>query len=159
VLLEALRVGGVYPVTDTARVCLTRRRDFNGSGKARSASSKKNTFKAHTTRRPEHKKCSDLSLKDLWPWRPSGLPGGRRTLAYFNTGIAVETKADNTPVTRADRESEEVFRERITRMLSESSIIGERRRRDRRQQGLPLDHRPDRSALKLSSTACRFSAC
>jgi len=29
VLLEALRVGGVFPVTDPARVCLTRRRDFN----------------------------------------------------------------------------------------------------------------------------------
>lgn len=29
VLIEALRQGGVYPVTDPKRLCLTRRRDFN----------------------------------------------------------------------------------------------------------------------------------
>ncbi|HEY3320226.1 MAG TPA: suppressor of fused domain protein [Planctomycetota bacterium] len=29
VLLEALRAGGVYPVSDPLRLCLTRRRDFN----------------------------------------------------------------------------------------------------------------------------------
>jgi len=29
VLLEALRVGGVFPVTDSKRTCLTRRRDFH----------------------------------------------------------------------------------------------------------------------------------
>src|SRR6266566_9095998 len=51
--------------------------------------------------------------------------GGRRTLTYFNTGVAVETKSDNTPVTRADRESEEVIRERIKRSFPEHAIIGE----------------------------------
>ena len=34
---------------------------------------------------------------------------GRRTLAYFNTRVAVETKADNTPVTCADRETKRPF--------------------------------------------------
>jgi histidinol phosphatase-like enzyme (inositol monophosphatase family) len=51
--------------------------------------------------------------------------GGRRTLAYFNAGVAVETKADNTPVTLADREAEQVIRERIARSFPSHSIIGE----------------------------------
>ena len=51
--------------------------------------------------------------------------GGRRTLAYFNTGIAVEIKADQTPVTQADREAEAVIRERITRSFPDHSILGE----------------------------------
>jgi len=50
---------------------------------------------------------------------------GRRTLAYFNTGVAVEIKADDTPVTRADRESEQLIRERIARSYPEHSILGE----------------------------------
>jgi histidinol-phosphatase len=51
--------------------------------------------------------------------------GGRRTLAYFNTGVAVEWKADKTPVTRADRESEEVIRAQIARYYPDHSIVGE----------------------------------
>ena len=51
--------------------------------------------------------------------------GGRRTLAYFNSGVAVETKADNTPVTCADREAEEVIRARILRSFPTHSIMGE----------------------------------
>ena len=51
--------------------------------------------------------------------------GGRRTLTYFNTGVAVETKSDNTPVTCADRESEQVIRDRITRSFPDHSIVGE----------------------------------
>src|SRR4051812_25495164 len=50
---------------------------------------------------------------------------GRRTLAYFNADVAVETKADATPVTRADREAEEVIRERIHRFFPDHSILGE----------------------------------
>jgi histidinol-phosphatase len=51
--------------------------------------------------------------------------GGRRTLAYFNTGVAVEVKADDTPVTCADRESEQIIRERITRSFPDHTILGE----------------------------------
>ncbi len=51
--------------------------------------------------------------------------GGRRTLAYFNAGVAVETKADNTPVTRADRESEEIIRARILKTYPTHGILGE----------------------------------
>jgi myo-inositol-1(or 4)-monophosphatase len=50
---------------------------------------------------------------------------GRRTLAYFNAEVSVETKADATPVTRADREAEEVIRQRIARFFPGHSIIGE----------------------------------
>jgi histidinol-phosphatase len=51
--------------------------------------------------------------------------GGKRTLAYFNTGVEVETKNNNTPVTIADREAELVIRERIKRDYKSHSIIGE----------------------------------
>ncbi|HEV2294306.1 MAG TPA: histidinol-phosphatase [Tepidisphaeraceae bacterium] len=51
--------------------------------------------------------------------------GGRRTLAYFNTNIAVETKSDDTPVTLADREAEQVIRARIAKTFPTHSILGE----------------------------------
>lgn len=50
---------------------------------------------------------------------------GRGTLAYFNAGVVVETKADDTPVTRADREAEEVIRRRIAQFFPSHSILGE----------------------------------
>lgn len=50
---------------------------------------------------------------------------GRRTLAYFNTGVEVETKADDSPVTRADREAEQLIRERIGRHFPTHAILGE----------------------------------
>lgn len=51
--------------------------------------------------------------------------GGKRTLAYFNTELEVETKSDNTPVTRADRECEELIRARIARTYPDHAVIGE----------------------------------
>jgi len=51
--------------------------------------------------------------------------GGRRTLAYFNAGVAVEIKSDNTPVTQADREAEQIIRARIQHYFPEHSILGE----------------------------------
>jgi histidinol phosphatase-like enzyme (inositol monophosphatase family) len=50
---------------------------------------------------------------------------GRRTLAYFNTRVAVETKADNTPVTCADREAEEMIRATILKRFPAHAILGE----------------------------------
>ncbi len=50
---------------------------------------------------------------------------GRRTLAYFNTNVAVELKADNTPVTCADRESEQLIRQYITKYYADHTILGE----------------------------------
>lgn len=50
---------------------------------------------------------------------------GRRTLAYFNAGVGVETKADETPVTVADREAERVLREIIGKHFPDHAILGE----------------------------------
>jgi histidinol phosphatase-like enzyme (inositol monophosphatase family) len=50
---------------------------------------------------------------------------GRRTLAYFNTSLDVESKADGTPVTRADREAEQIVREHLLRHFPSHSILGE----------------------------------
>ena len=51
--------------------------------------------------------------------------GGRRTLAYFQSGTAVELKGDGTPVTRADREAEAAMRARIARTFPDHAILGE----------------------------------
>jgi histidinol-phosphatase len=51
--------------------------------------------------------------------------GGKRTLAYFNAGVAVETKADNSPVTIADREAEATIRTIIKAHYPTHSILGE----------------------------------
>jgi histidinol phosphatase-like enzyme (inositol monophosphatase family) len=51
--------------------------------------------------------------------------GGRRTLAYFNTGVAVETKADQSPVTQADKEAEQLIRAHIQRYYPQHDILGE----------------------------------
>jgi histidinol-phosphatase len=50
---------------------------------------------------------------------------GKRTLAYFNTGIRAEMKGDNTPVTIADKEGERVLRECILSHFPDHSILGE----------------------------------
>jgi histidinol-phosphatase len=51
--------------------------------------------------------------------------GGRRTLAYFGAGPAVEWKADGTPVTAADREAERAMREVIARVFPDHGVLGE----------------------------------
>lgn len=50
---------------------------------------------------------------------------GRVTLAHFQTGLAAERKADNTPVTIADREAEQTLRQLITARWPEHALIGE----------------------------------
>ncbi|HYG76229.1 MAG TPA: inositol monophosphatase family protein [Planctomycetota bacterium] len=51
--------------------------------------------------------------------------GGRRTLAYFGTQLAVETKHDDSPVTQADKEAEAVIRGVISKYYPRHSIVGE----------------------------------
>jgi histidinol phosphatase-like enzyme (inositol monophosphatase family) len=51
--------------------------------------------------------------------------GGQRTLAYFNTGTAVERKADDSPVTAADRESEALMRRTIGAAFPDHGVLGE----------------------------------
>lgn len=50
---------------------------------------------------------------------------GRVTLRYFQTGVAPETKEDESPVTIADRESELLVRERVTRYFPGDGLLGE----------------------------------
>ncbi len=71
---------------------------------------------------------SSLSLENLLRVATeAAYLGGKRTLAYFNTGTAlnVEHKNDNTPVTIADREAEEIIRARITSEFPNHAIVGE----------------------------------
>lgn len=50
---------------------------------------------------------------------------GRQTLAHFNTGVAVEWKADHSPVTVADREAERTLRRIINQTFPNHAILGE----------------------------------
>ena len=50
---------------------------------------------------------------------------GRATLAHFQTDLAIERKADQTPVTVADREAERLIRTRIERAFPDHAIVGE----------------------------------
>lgn len=50
---------------------------------------------------------------------------GRLTLEHFQSGLLVETKADGTPVTVADRAAEEHIRERLAAECPGHGILGE----------------------------------
>lgn len=50
---------------------------------------------------------------------------GRYTLGFFQTGITAERKADDSPVTAADRGAEQLLRELIERYWPDHGIIGE----------------------------------
>ena len=50
---------------------------------------------------------------------------GRLTLAHFQTGVRPDFKADDSPVTVADRQAEELIRQRIERQYSGHAIVGE----------------------------------
>jgi histidinol-phosphatase len=50
---------------------------------------------------------------------------GRITLGHFQTGLTAERKADNTPVTIADRQAEQKLRELITRYWPDHGLLGE----------------------------------
>ena len=52
--------------------------------------------------------------------------GGQKALGYFTSGgAAVELKSDSSPVTIADRESEELMRQLISTKFPEDGILGE----------------------------------
>jgi histidinol phosphatase-like enzyme (inositol monophosphatase family) len=50
---------------------------------------------------------------------------GRITLEFFQTGLAVQTKGDNSPVTMADLQGEQKLRELIGSRYPEHDIVGE----------------------------------
>src|SRR5579862_2166817 len=91
------------------------------------------------------RRSSSLGYSSFWyhsPEEPSFMPeptlkellavamdaaylAGRRTLAYFQTGVRPDIKADNTPVTIADREAEDVVRQRVKAAYPHHAILGE----------------------------------
>ncbi len=51
---------------------------------------------------------------------------GQHTMRYFRSSdLAVDTKSDQSPVTRADREAEEVLRRHLARECPQDGIVGE----------------------------------
>ncbi|MFN2189245.1 MAG: inositol monophosphatase family protein [Candidatus Promineifilaceae bacterium] len=50
---------------------------------------------------------------------------GKLTLGYFQTGVRPDFKADDTPVTIADRQAETMIRDRINAEFPDHAIIGE----------------------------------
>lgn len=50
---------------------------------------------------------------------------GRSTLALFTTGVAVSEKADESPVTQADKDAERLIRKLIASAYPEDAILGE----------------------------------
>jgi histidinol phosphatase-like enzyme (inositol monophosphatase family) len=58
--------------------------------------------------------------------REAARAAGEATLTHFGaTELAVERKADGSPVTRADREAERILRERIAAAWPDDAILGE----------------------------------
>lgn len=53
------------------------------------------------------------------------LAAGRIEMAYFHAGVAVETKADRTPVTAADREAEAVIVSALARVAPGVPVVAE----------------------------------
>lgn len=50
---------------------------------------------------------------------------GRLTLGYYQAEVAVDYKADDSPVTIADRKAEELIRRRIEKAYPQHAIVGE----------------------------------
>lgn len=67
---------------------------------------------------PTHAELLEVAMAAAWA-------GGRRTLAYFNAGVAVEWKPDGSPVTPADRECEAEIRKLIATAFPGHAIVGE----------------------------------
>jgi histidinol phosphatase-like enzyme (inositol monophosphatase family) len=67
---------------------------------------------------PSPKTLLEFALDAVWQ-------AGRITLGYFQAGVSVDRKADNTPVTIADREAEHRLRSLIGRYWPDHSIVGE----------------------------------
>jgi len=53
------------------------------------------------------------------------LAAGRLEMGYFNSGLAIETKADRSPVTVADREAEGIIIEALNRELPNLAVVAE----------------------------------
>jgi histidinol phosphatase-like enzyme (inositol monophosphatase family) len=57
--------------------------------------------------------------------RQYAVEAGKSTLNHFQKDVAVERKADDSPVTVADREAEQLLRRRIAENFPDDAIVGE----------------------------------
>lgn len=71
----------------------------------------------------------DFALDAVWQ-------AGRITLGYFQSGVTAERKADNSPVTIADKQAEQRLRALITQYWPDHGIIGEEFGQQDSQSGL-----------------------
>jgi histidinol phosphatase-like enzyme (inositol monophosphatase family) len=70
--------------------------------------------------------AGDVDLRELLDFAvEAAWQAGRITLEYFQTGTAVERKADASPVTLADRRAEEKLRQCIRQAFPTHGILGE----------------------------------
>ena len=65
-----------------------------------------------------YEKFLEFALDAVWQ-------AGRLTLGYFQTGIGVERKADDSPLTVADKQAEQLLRQLIGERWPEHGIFGE----------------------------------
>lgn len=66
------------------------------------------------------------SLRDLLDFATSiAWHAGKITLSYFQTGVVADLKADDSPVTIADREAEQYLRQAIGERYPQHGILGE----------------------------------
>src|SRR5262245_25460969 len=56
---------------------------------------------------------------------PAVLAAARVQMSYFGTGVAVTTKADNSPGTAADQESEVIILEGLARAAPGAAVVSE----------------------------------
>jgi histidinol-phosphatase len=68
----------------------------------------------------------DFAIETAWQ-------AGRLALAHYQTGVAVERKADKSAVTIADRAAEQLIRQRIAARFPDHAIVGEEFGADPRQ--------------------------
>lgn len=69
--------------------------------------------------------ASDWDARLAWA-RQIAVEAGQHTLRYFQSSdLAVELKSDASPVTRADREAEELLRQRIAERFPDDGVLGE----------------------------------
>ncbi|MCB8982343.1 MAG: inositol monophosphatase family protein [Ardenticatenaceae bacterium] len=71
-----------------------------------------------TTTNPDPQTLLEFALDAAWQ-------AGRITLGHFQTRFQAERKADNTPVTLADRQAEQKLRDLITRYWPDHGLLGE----------------------------------
>ena len=89
-----------------------------GSAKAGTVKTSAVEDKGQTMQNDDHAAMAEALL-------PVVLAAGAVELRYFKSGVAVETKDDDSPVTAADREAEDIISEALARHYPDIPVVGE----------------------------------